>query len=102
MGASRLASHDLATPVIAEDQVAAYRRNGILRIDLDAVLGKGVFGRFRDAFLRAEAGNYCEHPGRNPYPSIVLYRDMHRHYPAMAELVLSPRLGEMGARLIGA
>ena len=89
------------TPVLSDDEIAAYRRDGLLRIDIRAILGEEAFGRLRDSLLAAEAEDYRAHPGTDPYPATVLYREIHKYYPALAEFALSSRLGEVAARLIG-
>jgi hypothetical protein len=91
----------LKQAVGSKDDVGAYRRDGLLRMDLRDHVGEAAFHRLRAAFLRAEAEDYRTHPGHDPYPAVMLYREMHRHYPSMAEIALSPQLGALAARLIG-
>jgi hypothetical protein len=95
------ARRQVLPPVASDQQIDEYRQNGLLRIDLRDLVGENGFSRLRDTFLRAEADGYRGHPGSDPYPAVMLYREMHRHYPEMAEVALSPRVGEFAARLMG-
>ena len=88
-------------PVLSEEQVATYRRDGLVRIDVRAILGEEAFARLRQILLDAEAEDYAAHPGTDPYPATVLYREIHKHYPALAEFALSSRLGQAAAELMG-
>src|SRR5579871_6546715 len=88
-------------PVLSEEQIATYRRDGLVRIDIRAILGDQAFARLRQILRDAEAEDYRAHPGTDPYPATVLYREIHKSYPALAEFALSPRLGAVAARLIG-
>ncbi len=90
-----------AEPVLTDEQIATYRRDGLVKVDVRKILGEDAFERMREAFLYAEADDYRAHPGTDPYPATVLYREIHKSYPALAEFALSPKLGAVAAQLIG-
>jgi hypothetical protein len=90
-----------AESVLTDDQIATYRRDGLVKVDVRRILGDEAFERMREAFLYAEADDYRAHPGTDPYPATVLYREIHKSYPALAEFALSPQLGAVAAQLIG-
>jgi hypothetical protein len=87
--------------MVSDEEVARFRRDGFLRIDMREILGDVVIDRLRERVVEMDEAGWPDHPDTKPYPGALLVRPLHKFYPEAAAFALSPRLGELAARLLG-
>lgn len=106
MGTSVMEDAGVASDaLVSKEEIASFRREGLLRIDLRNLLGDKIIDELCTAFYRVEAAGFPDHKKVvwNDSPSNALFylHAMFKHYPEFAAVSLSPKIGEVAARLAG-
>lgn len=92
-------------PGLSPEQMRAYRRDGIIKINLVDLIGSEAFTALQEAYLDAVANDFgfAEEPAwNNAESSIRRHVALRAQYPAFAAVACSPVLGRAAAQLMGA
>ena len=93
----------LNAPEVTDAQVATFREQGFVKLDLAEIVGWDKFQKVRLAYLDAERRNFDFHKGtwNNPATAAVFrYNGLRHHYPDIAAFVTSRALGKAAASLM--
>lgn len=91
-------------PELAEQDVAAFQRQGYVKIGLADLVGTDAFAKMRLSYLDADRRgfDFDKASWNNPATAAVFrYTGLRHHYPDIAAFVTSPALGKVAAMLLG-